>query len=71
MKPLLEIDKKHKNYVRDVRKALSDIDKKREKLIEHAAREVGITPTDDNNDAYEVFWDHVSNGTNWTIKYTK
>lgn len=62
----LQIDKKFTDEIRKAQFEIDTLSKRQEHIVNELSKTLGIT---DGSDEYDILWDHLYNGTDWTIEY--
>lgn len=63
----MQLPKKTKASVVKVRKAINKLQSEQEMMIKELSKQLGIKI---DSEEFETLWDHVMNGTTWTVEYT-
>ena len=62
----LQIDKKFTDEIRKAQFEIDTLSNRQEHIVNELSKTLGIT---DGSDEYDILWDHLYNGTDWTIEY--
>ena len=62
----LQIDKKFTDEIRKAQFEIDTLSNRQEHIVNELSKTLGIT---DGSEEYDILWDHLYNGTNWTLEY--
>jgi hypothetical protein len=62
----LQIDKKFTDEIRKAQFEIDTLSKRQEHIVNELSKTLSIT---DGSDEYDILWDHLYNGTDWTVEY--
>jgi hypothetical protein len=62
----LQIDKKFTDEIRKAQFEIDTLSKRQEHIVQELAKKLGIV---DGTQEYDLLWDHIFNGSDWTVEY--
>ena len=62
----LQIEKKFTDEIRKAQFEIDTLSNRQEHLVNELSKTLGIT---DGSEEYDILWDHLYNGTDWTLEY--
>ena len=62
----LQIEKKFTDEIRKAQFEIDTLSNRQEHIVNELSKTLGIT---DGSEEYDILWDHLYNGTDWTLEY--
>lgn len=62
----LQIDKKFTDEIRKAQFEIDTLSKRQEHIVKKLAKTLSIP---DGTQEYDLLWDHIFNGSDWTVEY--
>lgn len=62
----LQLDKKFTDEIRKAQFEIDVLNKRQEDIVNELSKTLGIT---NGSEEYDILWDHLYNGTDWTVEY--
>lgn len=62
----LQIEKKFTDEIRKAQFEIDTLAKRQEHIVNELSKTLGIT---NDSEEYDILWDHLYNGTDWTVEY--
>ena len=62
----LQIEKKFTDEIRNAQFEIDTLSNRQEHIVNELSKTLGIT---DGSEEYDILWDHLYNGTDWTLEY--
>ena len=62
----LQIDKKFTDEIRKAQFEIDILNKRQEDIVKKLAKTLSIP---DGTQEYDILWDHIFNGSDWTVEY--
>lgn len=64
---MLKINKKHKQKIALMRREIERLSDQQEDIVASLAKDLNINT---KSKEFDIFWDHVMNGNNFSVQYT-